>query len=681
MTGIFQDVRFALRLLRRSPAFASTAIVVLALGIGAATAFFSIVDATLLRPLPFADPARLVAVVSEDRVHHFRGAASPPDLVDFRASVPALTDVAATAPWSPAATGDGEPERLKGLLVSANFFEMLGARARHGRTFSPAEETPGREKVAVVGEALWRRRWGADPGLVGRSIRLNGESYEVIGVMPDRFRWGRSYGRNGSAEIWAPFALTPERLAAGERGDEYLDLIARVRRGASLETAQTQVDALIERFRRDYPAQFPRSSPVVTRLVPLQNDVVGNARTALWVLFGAVGLLLLIACTNVAVLLLARAAERRGEIAVRLSLGAGRWRLARQLVVEGAVLAVAAAAAGCGASWAALRVLEGRAPAALPALRSIALDGRAVAFALAVSSATALVFGLAPLLGALRDDLRRAIEEGRAISSRGEGRLRRGLVAGQLALATLLLVGASLVGVSLSRLLRVDPGFDPSHVITGEVMLSRVRYPDAARREAFREAALDRLRSAPGVTGAGAVSILPLGGNMNSGTFDIEGKAVQAGGEMPHAESWTATPGYFSTMRIPIFRGRLFTAADRADTLPVALIDAALARTYFAGEDPIGRRIDFEGGREKPRWRVIVGIVGSVRARTLADAPQPAFYVPFTQSGEPIATFVASVPGRPERFATAVRAAVASADPLQPLGTVAPLSDLLSESV
>ena len=681
MNGLMADLRFALRLFRRSPAFAATAVAILALGIGSATALFSVVDATLLRPLPFPAPDRLVSVVSEDRVHHFRGAASPPDLVDFRASVPALSHVAATTPWSPAATGDGEPERLHGLLVSANFFEMLGVRAAKGRTFAAPEETPGREHVAVVGDALWRRRWGADPGLVGRTIRLNGEPYEIVGIMPERFRWGRSYGRNADAEIWAPFALTPGRLAPGERGDEYLDLIGRLRPGVSRDAAQAQVDALIERFRTDYPDQFPRQSPVVTRLVPLQTDVVGGARTALWVLFGAVGLLLLIACTNVAGLFLARAAERRGEIAVRIALGAGRARLARQLVVEGGVLAIVAAAAGAGAASAGLRLLQRHPPAALPAIRGAALDLRSIAFAFLVSGATAIAFGLAPLADAVAGNIRRSIEEGRAIAARGEGRLRRTLVAGQLALATLLLVGAALLGVSLARVLRVDPGFDARNVLTGDVALARARYPDARTRDAFRRNVIDRLRSTPGVLDAGAVSVLPFGGSANSGTFAIEGRPVARGDRMPHGESWAATPGYFSTMGIALRRGRLFTDADRDGSLPVALIDDTLARAYFPGEDAVGRRIDFEGDVDAPRWRVVVGIVAAVRARALAEEAQPAFYVPFAQSHESIATFVARVAGRPGRSASAMRAAVAAADPLQPLGTVAPLEELLSASV
>jgi predicted permease len=681
MTGIGQNLRFALRVVRRSPGFALAVIAVLGLGIASTTALFSIVDAAILRPLPFAEPARLVAIVPEDRVHHFRGAFSPPDLVDFRASVPALSDVAATTPWSPAATGGGEPERLRGLLVSANFFPMLGVRAARGRTFDPGEEIPGHERVVVVGDALWRRRWGADRGLVGRAILLDGEPYTVVGIAPPAFRWGRAYGRNAAADVWAPFALTPGRLAAGERGDEYLDLIGRVRPRSSPSAAQAQVDAMIRRFERDYPAQFPPGSAVRTRLVPLQRDLVGDTRKPLWILLGAVGFLLLIACTNVAGLLLARAARRRSEIAIRISLGASRARLFGQLLVEGAALTILSAAAGAAGGWALVRAAGRRLPRDFPGVSAPAIDVRSLLLVLAVTAVTTIVFGLVPLAGAGAPDLRRKIDEGRGVASRAEGRLRRALVAGQLALAGLLLVGAALLGLSLRRVLHVDPGFDARHVITGELSLPRARYRDAARREVFRGAALDRLRATPGVRAAGAVSVLPLGGNANNGTFDIEGRADLSGNRQPHGENWAATPGYFAAMRIPLLRGRVFGDADLASSLPVAVVDDALARTYFGKEDPVGRRIDFEGDESRRKWRVIVGVVGTVRARSLDDAPRPSFYVPFSQSHEAILTLVARVEGDAARYARALRAAVAAADPGQPLGTVAPLEDLAAETV
>jgi len=681
MNPFVHDVRFALRLLRRSPGFALGVIAILGLGIAAATALFSIVDAAILRPLPFPDPGRLVAVVSEDPVHHSRGASSPPDLVDFRASVPALAGVAATTPWEPAATGSGEPERLRGLLVSANFFSLLGVDAARGRTFDPAEETPGRDRVVVVGDALWRRRYGADPRLVGRSILLNGEPYTVVGIAPAGFRWGRAYGRNGTSDLWAPFALTPERIAAGERGDEYLDLFGRIRPDVPPAEAQAQVDALLRRFQRDYPAQFPPGSPFRTTLVPLQRDLVGDTRKPLWILFGAVGFLLLIACTNVAGLLLARAARRRAEIAIRISLGASRGRLFTQLLAESMVVTLLSAAAGAVGGWVLLRLAGSRLPADFPGVSSLAVDVKVLSFVLALSAITAVVFGLVPLTGASTFDVRRRIEEGRSVAARGEGRLRRALVAGQLGLAALLLVGAALLALSLVRILRVDPGFDAKNVITGELSLPRSRYAEPRRRDAFRRAVIDRLQASPGVIGAGAVSVLPLGGNANNGTFDIEGRPDLSGNLEPHGENWAATPGYFRTMRIPLLRGRLFVDSDDPSSLPVAIVDDALARAYFGAQDPIGRRIDFEGDASDRKWRVVVGVVRTVRSRSLDDAPRPSFYVPYSQSHERIVTFVARTRGSAAAAAGSLRAAVAAADADQPLGTVAPLEELVSESV
>ena len=680
MNGLLQDFRFALRVLRRSPGFTAAAVAILAIGIGGATAFFSEVDAVLVRPLPYAQPERLLAVVSEDPVHHFRGAASPPDFVDFRAGVPAA-EIAATAPWTPAATGDRRPERLRGLRVSANWFSLLGTPAAIGRTFAPDEENPGRERVAVISDALWRRRYGADPGTIGRFLGLDGEPHQIVGIMPPNFRWGRSYGRNGSADVWTPFALTPSRLGPGERGNEYLDLFGRLRPGESLGSAQAQVDALIERFRRDYPSQFPRDSRVVTTLMPLQRDVAGPARPLLLALFGAVGLLLLIACTNVASLLLARAAGRRGEMAIRASLGASRRQLFRPLLAESLVLASLAGTAGLALARALLALASRTGMIVLPFGTAPGIGGRSLIFAVAVSGAVAVLCGIAPAFTAAGSDLRRTMDDARAIAGRNEGRLRRVLVAGQLGLATILLSGAGLLVVSLTRVLRVDPGFDPAHVITGELSLPRSRYPDAARRTAFRDAAIARLASMPGVREAGAVSILPLGGNGNSGTFDVEGRETARGASMPHAESWAATPGYFSAMRIALLRGRIFTSADTAGSLPVVVVDDALARAYFGPEDPLGKRIDFEGGPRSRAWRVVIGVVRTIKARALDDEPRPAFYVPFSQSHEPILTLVARVEGDPARYAGALRRAVEAADPDQPVGTVAPLTSLLSDSV
>ncbi len=399
MTGILQDLRFAARLLRRSPGFAFGSIVVLALGIAANVTLFGVVDTVLLKPLPFDHPDRLYAIVTSDVKQHFRAAASPPDFLDYRRSVRSLKDVAASQPWNPNVTGEASPERLNALLVSANFFSTLGVSAARGRTFLPAEEVDGRERVAVLSDAFWRRRFGSDPSRVGKPIRLNGEEYIVVGVMPPGFRWGRAYGGSGAADLWAPFALTPSRIAPDQRGNEYLDLIGRLRPGVSVRAAQGEIDQLMEGFRRSYPENFPRGGGLTTTLVPLRDDLVENVRSPLWVLVGSVGFLLAIACTNVAGLLLARAAARRGEIAIRASLGATRQRLLRQLLAESALLAFVAGALGAFLAAVALGVVRRAGFETFPGLERARFDGAAAVFSVGVSALTAVLFGLLPALG------------------------------------------------------------------------------------------------------------------------------------------------------------------------------------------------------------------------------------------------------------------------------------------
>ena len=642
---------------------------------------FGIVDTVLLKPLPFHQPERLYAIVTSDVKQHFRAAASPPDFLDYRRSVRSLKDVAASQPWNPNVTGEGSPERLNALLVSANFFSTLGVSAGRGRTFLPAEEIDGRERVAVLSDAFWRRKFGSDPSRVGKPIRLNGEEYIVVGVMPPGFRWGRAYGRSGTADLWAPFALTPARVAPDQRGNEYLDLIGRLRPGVSVQAAQAEIDELLEAFRRNYPENFPRGGGLTTTLIPLRNDLVENVRAPLWVLVSSVGFLLAIACTNVAGLLLARATARRGEIAIRASLGATRQRLLRQLLAESALLAAIAGSLGACLAAVALGVVRRAGFETFPGLERARFDGAAAAFSVGVSALTALLFGLLPALGTTRGNLKGAIDSDRQASGGNRGRLRRFLVASQMALASLLLVGAGLLVASLSKLLRVNPGFDPNGVVTGEVSLPRSRYANPASRAAFADAVLARLRSEPGIRAAGAAEILPLGGGMNSSTFDVENRSPEPGGTKPHAESWRASVGYFETMRIPLLRGRLFDSRDRSGSLPVAIVDDALAKKYFGGSDAIGRRIDFEGDPGAPQWRVIVGIVGTIQARSLDDETRPAFYVPFAQRPPAMMALVARTGGDPGLAAQGLRSAVAAVDRDQPVADVVPLAEVLSASV
>ena len=680
MNGLFQDFRYAARQLRRSPAFATGAVAVLALGIGTTVTLFGVVDSVLLKPLPFRDAGRLYSIVTSDMQQHFRAAASPPDFLDYRRSVPSLEQVAASTPWNPNVTGSGAPERLNALLVSANFFSTLGVSARRGRTFLEEEDLPGKDRVVLLSDDFWKRRFGADASLVGRPIRLNGDAYTVVGVMAPGFRWGAAYGHNGSADLWAPFALTTARIAPDQRGNEYLDLIGRLRAGASASRAQSEIRALFEEFRRHYPENFPRGGGLGATLVPLQDDLVGDSRAPLWILLASVGFLLAIACTNVAGLLLARAAARRGEVAIRVSLGATRGRLLRQLLVESALLAAIAGSLGSLLAMAVLTAMRRRGFETLPGLERARFDGAAAGFSARISALTVVLFGLLPALGTVRKSLRGEADAGRQTSGEERGRLRRFLVASQVGFASLLLIGAGLVASSLSKLLHVDPGFEPRGVLTGVVSLPRSRYPDRPARAAFADAVLARLRSEPGIQSAGAAELLPLGGSTNSSTFTIENRSAEPGGNKPHAESGRASVGYFETMRIPLLHGRLFDSTDRKGSLPVVVVDAALERKYFAGQDAVGKRIDFEGDPGAPEWRVIVGVVGTIRARSLDGEPQPAFYTPFAQVPPAMMAIVAKA-GDPGIAARALRGAVAAADPDQPIADVAPLDEVRRDSV
>ncbi|MGH9442064.1 MAG: ABC transporter permease [Thermoanaerobaculia bacterium] len=681
MNGFLQDLRFAARLLRRSPGFALGSILILGFGIAANITLFGVVNAVLLKPLPFRNPERLYSIVTSDVKQHFRAASSPPDFLDYRRSVPSFDQVAASMPWTPNITDDGRPERLKGLLVSANFFSMIGVPAVRGRTFLAEEERPGNERAVLLSDAFWRSRFGADPSLVGRGIRLNGEDYRVVGVMPPGFRWGRAYGQSGVVDLWAPFALTPARIAADQRGNEYLDVIARLRAGASRAAAQGEVDALFEEFRRNYPENFPRGSGLTANLVPLQADLVEGVRAPLWILLGSVGFLLAIACTNVAGLFLAKASARQSEIAIRVSLGATRGRLLRQLLTESSLLAALAGLGGSALAVAALAAIRRRGFQAAPGLERASFDAAAAGFSLGISALTAVVFGLLPASGALKSDLRGKADSGRRSSGRTSSRLRRWLVASQMGLATLLLIGAGLLATSLYRLMEVDPGFESRRVLTARLSLPRAKYPDPAARARFTESVLARLRSEPGIRSAGMAEILPLAGDVNSSTFAVEGRSDDTGEAPPHAESWRASVGYFETLRIPLLRGRLFDSTDRDNSLPVLIVDEALAKKYFRGRDPIGKRIDFEGDRGARQWRFIVGVVGTIRARALDDEPVPAFYVPLRQRPAALLALVARFDGSAARGESSLRSAVAREDPDQPVANVAPLAEILSSSV
>jgi putative ABC transport system permease protein len=672
------DLRHGARILRQARGLAAVVVLTFALAIGAAVATFSVLNATVLQALPYHQPERVVSLA-----YSYAGspaAFSPPTFVDFRRETRAFESLSACIPWDTNLTGTGEPERVHGLLVSASFFETLGASAWQGRTFSAGEEQPGHEHVVVISHGLWQRRFAGNPAALGGSIRLNGESYEVVGIMPTGFRWGRGWGHETQGDVWAPFALTPARIDESERGDEYLDVYARLRPNTSQMDARQDVQTVMAGLRRRFPDRYAEFSGWRVAVVGLQEAIVAPLRPGLLLLFAAVALLLLVAAANVAGLLVARAASRRRETSVRAALGATPFRLARETLAEAAVLSALGGALGLVLARLAVAVLEQIDRATLPRSTPFAIDARVLAFALAVTALAALTSGIVPAWHTSRARLVTWLR-GAACSAGGAEahRARRVLVVAQTAMALALLVGAGLLARSLVELHRVPVGFRAADVLTGRVQLPRSRYSDLAARRGFVEAALRKAVEQPGVSMAGVVSDLPLSDSSNSSSFEIEGRPEAAAGQGPHAETWSATPAYFATLGIPLRRGRWIEPSDRPESAPVAVVNEALVRRHFPGEDPLGRRIDFEGSGEERAWRTIVGVVGDVRDRGLDRPPEPQVYVPYSQRPTSGLFLAVRTSAEPATLAPALRATIHAADPELALFDVATMSHRTDE--
>jgi putative ABC transport system permease protein len=618
-----QDITFACRQLASSPGFTVVAVLTLALGIGATTAIFSAVQSVVLRPLPFPQPDRLVSVY--ENVRNNRGNVSAGNFVDGIEPVGAFSAVAAEQFSSFNLSDTGDTERVIGGRVTAAFFDVFNLPAAHGRVFTNEEDQPGREQVVVLSHGLWARRFGSDPAVVGRRITLNERSYDIIGVMPAQF----DYAAN-QEELWVPIAFTAERKATHD--EHYLQIYARLKPQATLEHALSELSANAQRLR----VAFPRDAAELDfTTVSVLEDLVGDYPRRMFTLLGAVGFVLLIACGNVANLLLARGAARAGELAIRAALGAGRGRIARQLLTESVVLAVVSAIVGLGlAAWG-IGALVAAAPPGVPRLEQTTLDPYVLGFTLIVTLVSAMLFGVAPALRAARVDVQTVIKQG----GRGAGmggvrdRLRTGLIVTELAVALLLLVGAGLLIRSSLALQRVNPGFDPSGVLSTRFALPAAAYPDrAAVVQTFQKLA-EAATQIPGVTAAAITTQVPMGGGGNGNGLIPEGVAFESRNAIG-SRLRMVTPTYFETMRIPIVKGRPLTDADRQGALKVMVISEALARAAFPGKDPIGKRIACcESGPDgkSPDYKTVVGVAGDVRSRALGEAPAPEFYLPIDQ--------------------------------------------------
>jgi predicted permease len=670
------ELRQAARTLARAPLLSLTIVATLGLALAASVGTFSILNAVLIAELPYREPDRVVFL--RHRYAAFDAACSMPTLLDYRQQTKAFQSLSAGIPWDANLTGQGEPERLHGLQVTADFFATLGVSAFRGRTLAAGEDEPGREHVAVVSHSLWQRRFGGDPRLLGSTLRLNGETYEVVGITPPGFAWGRAYGHEAAGDLWTPYALTPERRSEDDRGNEQLDVYGRLGPGVTVAQAQAELDTVIRRLRARLPGRYTEASGFRLEVVPLRDALFGHLRPGLLLVLGAVVSLLLVAATNVAGLLLARAAGRRRETSVRVALGASRTQLMRQVLAESFVLAAAAGGAGLLLAGAVCGALERIDRVALPRSQPIAIDATVAAFALLATFAVALVTGLVP---ALHVSSSSAVLPARGTVGhrRGGARGRRVLIVVQTAMALALLVQAGLLVRSLAELQGVDAGFRSDRVLTAAVQLPAARYGDAAARGRFVDDVVARTSGQAGLVALGAISELPLSGASNSGSLAIEGREIPAAEKQPHSEMWSAAPGYFEALGIPLKRGRLFEGRDGADLTPVAIVSEGFAHAYFPGEDPIGKRIAFEGTPVAPRWRTIVGVVGDVRDRRLDEAPGPQMYMPYAQRAASGLFLVAHTAEDPRAWRERLRAAVRAVDPELPLHDVATMERLVSD--
>jgi len=674
LEGLLQDVRYALRVLRRNPGFTLLAVLTLALGIGANTAIFSLVNAVLLRPLPYAGADRIVQVwhtPPESFPGMTRFMVSPANYLDWRAQNHVFEFIAAYDSASLNWAGGDRPEAVTAGVVAPEFFAVLGARPLLGRAFTPDEETPGNDKVAVLGHRLWRSRLGSEADVVGRKIRLSGESYTIVGVMPAGFNFPQW------ADLWTPLAWSEKERQV--RGMHNYRAIARLKPGVGVAQVQAEMRTISVRLERQYPEDDRGWGAIV---VPLHDEMVGDVRPALLVLFAAVSLVLFIACSNVANLVLARTLARHKEIALRAALGATRGRVLQQVLCENVVLALAGGALGLFLALYGVDAIVAFLGDRLPRSAEVRVDARALVFTLLVSVLTGLAAGLLPALRLMNVNLSQALKQGqgKTASESGGSRTRAVLVIAEVALSLVLLVGAGLMIRTLAKLHAVDPGFDPRSAVSMTLAIPAAKYSTPAQQSAFFDRTLERVRSLPGVDSAGAVSTLPTAGSGSTQPVAIEGRPAAALSEQPEVAVRVLTPGYLRVMRIPVLRGRDVGDADAAGRPAVVLISESLGRTFWPGEDPVGRHLtlSFYAGVS----REVVGVVGDVKKDGLADAhASPTLYVPLAQMPRPWMSLVVRGSSRPEEIVPAVTRAVRQVDAEQPVLDVMTLENLLDESL
>ena len=677
MTGLWQDLRYALRSLAKAPGFTAVTLFTLALGIGANSAIFSVVNGVLLRPFPYPQPDRLV-VVQETYAADVAGSVSGANALDWQARAHHFSSLAAWRGVAVTMLGAGEPEEMSAALISSDFFRTLGVEPMLGRGLLPGEDH-GQATVAVIGESLWRTRFGADPGILGRTIDLGGTPYTVVGVAP------ASLDYPGRTQLWLPLGFGTGR--ANDRDSHSYEVIARLKPGSTLAAAQQDMSAVARALATEYPATNTGRG---AKVISFTEDAIGSIRPALLLLLGAVGFVLLIACANVANLLLARASTRTRELAVRAALGAGRRRLMQQAMAEAVVLSLLGGALGMLVATWSVDALLALHPRGIPRLSGVSVDARVLAFTLLVSVGVGLLFGLAPAFAASRHDPAESFRgEGRGTGGRQGTRFRSGLVVAQVALALVLLAGAALLIVSVRRLAGVDPGFQPEHATAFQFNLSSAKYPSADAQRQFVGRVLDGLRAIPGVTHAGAVYFLPLGDGNTNGDVSVEGEPAAAPGHERYAGYRIVMGEYLESMEIAVRRGRTLRATDSGGERRVAVVNEAFVRSFFGGQDPIGKRVTFGSPTDEPEWREIVGVVGDVHHDGLSSPAQPELYVPASQLTPEFWTIFVPLPisfvvrgALPSTtLFPAIKAAVHDVDAEQAVSRLRPASELVSDAV
>jgi putative ABC transport system permease protein len=680
MTALLHEIRFAARSLAKSPGWTLAAVATLALGIGANTAIYSVLDAVLLKPLPYRDADRVVAIWSglkEPGLEKIN--VSAPELADLRTRTHVFEAIAAYDEQGVNLTGTGEPERLSAAYVSPEVFSLLGVAPELGRPLVAGDDHADGAQVVLLGHALWQRRFGGDLHLVSRPITLNGKPFVVVGVMPKGFALPGS-----DAQLWMPLVIAPELMTESNRGSRSLTLVARTKPGVSLPEARADVATAGESMTRDHAGSY--GNGYAASVTAWRDEIVGESRLSLLVLACAVALVLLIACANVASLQLARAATRRRELAVRAALGASRGRLIAHSFAESGLLALAAGAAGLALALVATDALVALAPTDIPRLGDVRFDPSVLAFTATVSILTGVLFGFVPAAQAGRARLTTMLREGSlgAIAG-GSARPRQALVIAQSSLALILMVGAGLLVRSFQRVREIRPGFRVDHALSFRLLLPDSRYQDFERQTAFFEQALDRLNALPGARSAGAINALPLSGGGGDRSFRILGRPLDLA-NVPDEQLRFVSSGYFRTMTVPLREGRLFMDRDDAASPRVAIVNEALRKRYWPGESPVGQRVSFRGLDEDPDWHEIVGVVGNVRHKGLDAAEWPELYLPLKQPLFPgdsrlaAMYFVVETEGEPMSLLPAVRSVIASIDSDQPLSSIRTMEERVAAS-